>query len=313
MKRKSIISFTILIALTGLALVYAIGQGKKYEAPRLNNQHEKVDDEKADETGTPTGDDPWKEMEKLVVAYYNKQGMNYAGTMKLIDDNGDNEKILEEQKFSCTLLNDDYYYSLGVMEVINKKNYIIAVDHQNKTIAISANEEKNNKQSFFSINEFKKLMEERKASAKVTQLGDQKILTIDNIEDPAIQGYSIYYSPETYRIQKILIGMVRLSPLEDGNENYTDENITAGEDENKNPENTKTQEQASDTAQAEINGYYYYLEINYTNIKPLSLKEKEFNPENKFLQITKDKVELTKDYADYELNSNIPNGNKSDE
>lgn len=241
--------------------------------------------------GEPTGDDPWKELDKLVKAYYIKDGVFYQGTIKLFDDNGDAEKLLEEKKFQYTYFNNEYSYSLGPLEVINKKDYAVIVNHEDKMISVSPKITASvRKKDLLSITDLKNIIEQQNANVTVTRLGDEKILTIDSIQDADIQGYRIYYSPETYMISKIIVGMVRLYSLDDE---------SAGEEKKDAPVVTETN--TEEEADGEIEGYYYYLEINYSVIKPLSLQEGEFNPEKKFIRIEGKKLELAPEFAGYQL------------
>ena len=247
--------------------------------------------------GTPTGDDPWKEVSKLVDAYYVKTGIAYKGSIKVIDDNQDKEKVIEEQPFEYTILKNDYYYRLAYMEVVNKKDLLMAVDHENKTVSIAKNSVLHKTNKPFDIRSFKKIMEKGKAHALVTRDGDEKILTIDNIGDPDIQGYRIYYSPQTYRIRKMLIGMARLSPLEDESDNENE-----GEEEKNNTPATAPQSAGDET---EVPTYYYYLEVLFTQVQPLTLKEKDFNPENKFIRVQNGNITLAPALKEYQLLNTI--------
>jgi hypothetical protein len=232
---------------------------------------------------TPTSDDPWKEVEHIVSHYYNPGGITYKGKMKLIDDNGEAEKMLEEMEFEYTLLDEEYHFRMGTMEVVRKADMMLAVDHASKTVAVSSQQGSQSPAQLFDMEQFRKIMEEKKADAKVSLLNGQKIVTIDAIEDPSIQGYRIYYDPATYRIARIEIGMLRYSPLEE-------------------PEEGKEEEETapSDTGEG-IPTYTYYLEVDSTEVKTLALKKKEFRPESKFIQAGSKELELTPTYRDYSL------------
>ena len=132
-------------------------------------------------------------------------------------------------------------------------------------------------------------MEKGKAHAMVTQVGNEKVLTIDNINDPDIQGYRIYYSPQTYRVSKMLIGMVRLTPLED-------------EKEEQNNEVKPAEKEGNDD---QIDPYYYYLEVLFTQVQPLTLQASDFNPEQKFIRYSQDTLGLTPAYKEYQLLNTI--------
>ncbi len=255
-----------------------------------------VTDEGAVDIGEPTGDDPWEELDKLVKAYYVKTGAFYQGTIKLFDGNGDNDKLLEEKKFEYTCFSNEYSYSLAPFEIVSKKNYTVIVNHDDKLVAVVPKiTEKIKNKDLFNLSDFKKMIEEQKANIKVTQLGNEKILTVDSIQSPDIQGYRIYYSPQTYRISKMLIGMSRLSPLIDES------------DVSQKKTEEITQQETVITDEDEIEEYYYYLEINYSVITALSLHQGEFNPENKFVKIDGKKIELTAEFKEYQLfNSDEP-------
>lgn len=285
-----IVGISTLVLICSVAVTQIQKKNKpENKVPPVSIDSTLQDEDSVEIVGTPTGDDPWKEVSKLVYAYYPKGGIEYKGIIKIIDDNGNEEKVIEEHPFEYTILNADYYYRLAQMEVVKKKDLLMAIDNENKTISIARNVVIPKSNKVFDMRAFKKVMEKGKAHALVTSKGDEKILTIDDIDDPDIQGYRIYYSPKTYRIHRMLIGMARLNPLEDENENPKEENEPAN--------NTEKE--------AEITTYYYYLEISFTQVKPLTLQVKDFNPEYKFMQINRDSTALTPAYKDYQLLNTI--------
>lgn len=288
--------------LIGGALVFLFAQNGylfRQPAPAITEKESDKDKQEADDIGKPTNDDPWKEMDKLVAAYYNKQGASFKGTMKLIDDNGDEEKIIEAHEFEYTVLNSDFFYNIDNIEVVQKKGMVLVADHDNKIISMSTLSVPSPKtQQIFDIGEFKKLMEERKTDAKVTQLGNEKILTIENIQDPQVQGYRIYYDPQTFRISKMLIGILRLSPLVEGDADGI-EDMTADTEADKSETGNTTAEE--DDPEEVIDTYTYYLEIIYTETGILNVTEETFHPENKFIRTNNEKVELREPYKNYQL------------
>lgn len=300
MQKKGLKYLLVIAALAGGTMIFLYAQkGYFFRQSTPAAASDKVTDDREDDIGTLTDDNPWKEMDKLVTAYYSEQGSSFKGTVKLIDDNGDKEKVIEEHPFEYAVLKDNFYYSLDKIDVVQKKNMVLVADHTNRLVSVSypAAGSRDEKQKLFDIGEFKKIMKERKAEAKVTQLGDEKILTIENIEDPQIQGYRIYYNPQTYKVSKMLIGMVRLTSLDDGEENKTEDapsdNITG-----KTDDNSETEEESADP---DIETYTYYLEIIYKESTVLGVTEETFHPENKFILINNNKTELTKPYSNYQL------------
>jgi len=206
---------------------------------------------------------------------------------------------LEENPFEYSFFNNEYCYRFGPLEVVNKKSYTVIVNHDDKIVAVVPKmAEKIKNKDLFSLAGFKKIIEEQKANIKVTRAGNEKILTLDSIQDPDIQGYRIYYSPQTYQVRKMLIGMVRLTPLDEGSESGQKSN------DEKKKEKAKEGEENEDEG---IDTYYYFVEINYQLIKPLSLHAGEFNPENKFVKINGNQIGLTREFEKYRLfNSEEP-------
>jgi hypothetical protein len=280
-----------IVLLIVLVSVYTVAVTQISESPKYPQRKIETSttvDRDTTDIGEPTGDDPWKEFDNLIKAYYVKSGVLCQGTMKLFDGNGEKDKLLEEKRFEFTRFHDEYVYSLEPFEVVNKKNYTVIVNYDDKQIAVVPKKIQRKAGDLFSMADFKKIFQEQKANIKVTQLGNEKILTVDSVQDPQIQGYRIYYSPQTYRINKILIGMARLSPLDD-EVNQGDQ--TKGELPN----------DADDDDSTGIDEYYYYLEINYLVVNPISIQSGTFNPENKFVKIDGKKIELTPEFKEYEL------------
>ncbi|MFC0773042.1 hypothetical protein [Terrimonas alba] len=291
---KILTALTLFIALT---LVYTFAQKGKAGDVEQSVKEEK-NNEEVEKTGTPTGDDPWKEMDKLVNVYYGASGITYKGLVKLIDDNGDQEKVMEEHGFEYAFSGNNFQYSLDSMEFVSQDKYIVAIDHRSRLITLSAAGKQQAGTRLFDMEEFKKIMQEQKANAEVTQSGNEKMLTIDNIQHPQIQGYRIYYDPKTYKINKMLIGVLRLSPLTDEEENYIEDNSPVA---NGSPAKEAETNEAGTEEETEIDAYSYYVEIIYRERHELSAGEKGFNPVQKFVKISKDKVELQPAFLTYQL------------
>lgn len=260
------------------------------------------------DVGTPTGDDPWTELSALVSAYDLKEGMHFKGMMKLIDDNGDAEKILEETPFEYFTAGNEFYYSLGKIEAVSKKDLLLLADHNSRVIVVADGSPDNKgAKKMFDIADFKKLMEQGHANAVITRRGNEKVLTIDNIEHPDIQGYRIYYNPVTYRISRMLIGMARPFSLDDatGEENV----IEQPADNEEKSKDIGEAEAATDTDTGEdgIIPYYYYLDLRYTVNEKLSSGKDGFYPERKFISVKKENIELTPAYQNYYLINNMDN------
>lgn len=297
MRKKKLFRISAAISLlVCLALAYTYAQknigGRNSEKESIV----KEDFEEAEVPGTPTNDDSWKEMDKLVHAYYGDNGFSYKGSLKLIDDNGEKEKVIEEHSFECAFSKNEFQYLLDSIEVINQGKYVMAVDHRSRIISLSATGKQSQGSQLFDMEQFKKMMVEQKADASVSQSGNEKMLTIDNIQHPQIQGYRIYYDPQTYKINKMLIGMLRFSPLSDEEQSYI-ENEKPSVNENKTSEAVKSEEDQEET---EVDTYSYYVEISYKESHELA-SGKEFNPLQKIVKISNNKIELQPAFGNYQL------------
>lgn len=293
--KRMLIIVGSMTVLTSLALVFAFakqnfnpfrpGPGEKHSASEPKIEIAGRDNE----GGLPTGDDPWAEIDQLVKAYQINGGVVYRGIVKLIDDNGENEKLLETHPFEYSFYKGHFHYSLDSMEFVSQKDLVLFVDHRNKLISLSPQQlQQHAAVKLFDIDAFAKAMKAQHAYALVTQSGNEKMLTIDSIQDATVQGYRIYYDPATYKISKMLIGMQRLSPLDE--EQISEE--SSGDMEN----DTSTGDD-----EIVVETYDYYLEIIYMESQPLVFAKDQFNPAGKFIEWA-DKTALVKPrYKNYEL------------
>lgn len=270
------ITLLSLLGITALLVIgYARGLVFNHGSDKAVTVNEAIEEE--ENIGEPTGDNAWNEMEKLVAAYYTPGGMQYKGVLRLIDDNGAKEKILETHPFEYNFFNDEIWYMVDSMEVINQKKYVLLVDHRNKIITMAEGTDQPGVQQPFDLTTFKQLITDKRVHAAVTELNGQKMLTIDSIPDTQVQGYRIYYNPDTYVINKMLIGMMRFTPL--------DEQTQAVKNEDADDES--------------IQAYTYYLEINYE--KANKLPAGKFNPSAKYLRIADNKLTVQPAYENYEF------------
>jgi len=282
----------VFILLAGIAGVATGWNGKDKPVTEVSEdgyEYTTVMDES--DIGLLTGEDPFVEIQMLMDAYYgNGKLVMYTGTMRLLDDNEETQRLLEEHRFEYSVCGRSFYYKLGQMECISKEKLLIMIDHTEKAISFSQNFPSSGKTGdLIDMELFKKLMSENKADVKVSQLGDEKILTVNNISDPSIHGYQVFYDPENYQIRKILIGMIRLSPLEDG------EGDALALNEEDRDSNTGTGDESA------VEGYSYILEIIYEKTIRSEVSVKEFSPERKFIKLSAGKVEASEAYKNYEI------------
>lgn len=295
MKREKKLKLIISVAVILLLVTGAMAVGKKWWWPASRTVAEKDDDYETvsvmseQAIGEPTTDDPWAEMEKLIRVYYSEnQFVSYKGVMRLFDDNEEKQRIIEEMRFEYNLRGRQYHYRLGQLECIKKDNFFLLADHDNKSIALSSVTLTEQKPAGLpGIKDLKKVLEQKSEEVKITQTADSKVLTVNNIQDPSIQGYQVFYDPVSYRIKKILLGMIRLSPLQ--------ETITGSgnQDASDIQENTSSQDG--------LEAYAYYLEIKFDNTEVRAAGNETFKPEDKFIQFINNKAELQPAYSGYRL------------
>jgi hypothetical protein len=287
MRKKLIILFAISsVAVLLLAAAVAFTQGW-FPGKHTNEEAAVTMDGVMDETetGIALDDDPWQEMEKLVNAYYanGKDQVQYSGKMILTDDSDEEGKVLEEQAFDYAFCKGDYYYKIGLYECVGKEKFILMADHQFKNISISeVSPGSGTPEQALDMAGYSKLLQQQNAVVKLVQTASGRVLTIDKIQDASIQGFSIYYDPATYRVQKIVVGMLRFNPVQE----TTDE------------ENADTNEEEKE--EDSLQGYLYKLTISYDRINVIA-GSTPFRPENKFIRIVNDKMELAPEYREYEL------------
>ncbi len=270
MKKKKNLKLILLPAMVLLMIVAAsaFGKWKGLPAGKIINEESGTISVMDNEIGKPTSDDPWQEMEKLIKVYYgDHEAVSYEGKMRLIDDNSDEKKLVEEMNYSFTVFNGMYEYRIGQLECISKKNFLLLIDHENKTIARSAVTNAK-KPSLLDMHSLKEMLEKQAGDIIISQNQNEKILTVNNIKDPVIQGYQVFYDPLTYRIHKMVIGMIRLTPL--GNPGSGTASLPLFENSSEEKEDQ------------EIDAYSYYLEIIYEKSASKKMTEKEFNPESRF-------------------------------
>lgn len=277
--KNILIVFVVLLLSLGTYAITKIA-GEKHV---IANKAQKPDKIEATDDEVTTNDDPWKEIEKIVESYYGKEGINYKGIMRLLDETTEKEKVLEQMNFEYSILGSEYYYKMGDFECVNKEDLLMVIDNQSKSISVTRQKQPVPQKMIFNPDDFKKILEQKSGVIKVTKEGNEKIITIDSIQDASIQGYRIHYDPSSYRVNKLEIGMVRLNSISDDEEG-------------------NTQEQDINSEQNDgIPGYTYFLEVNYEKVQPLSLKKENFHPENKFININQNIIQLAPAYSSYSL------------
>jgi hypothetical protein len=189
-------------------------------------------------TGEKTGEDPFKEIEKIIHNYGQKNNLSYTGTIKLYE-NEEDEKSTEEKTTQFKKDGNRVYYSIGPIEYIYEKAQLLMIDHESKIMQITPLEENAQNQQTLQLQQMKKYMEADSAQAIVTKTEKEKIITILNPLDPAVQQYSIHYNPDTYYVTEVQMVMVRTEEMTGDDYEEAEELLKQREKEKeKNPADT---------------------------------------------------------------------------
>lgn len=264
-----------------------IGFAKDRNVEGLEEQNEIVQED----IGQPTNDNAWDELGRIVKSYYGNGRSFYTGVVKVIDDNGAAEKVLEEHPFVFRLFGKGFHYVIDSVDFIKQGAYVAVVDNRAKLISLSGLDDQQKSLPLFDMDLFRKMMEEQKANMLVTEQGNEKILTVDSIQHPQIQGYRIYYDPQSYKIHRMVIGMLRLSSLDDQEQADAEDAKAAGEKDD--IAGSQNQEGAPDI-------YTYYVDITYKETEAASGSGDEL-PLSRFFKKTGDHFELNERYKNYQF------------
>lgn len=169
------------------------------------------------------------------------KAQSLQGVIRLIDDNGETEKELEKTAFTWLFTSDHFAYTIDSITVIQEPGISLMINHSLKNMYLSSVAPASEN---YTIQSVLKTLQEEHAHVQVSTDGQYKMLTIDSLLRPDIQGYKIFVDPDSYEIRKVLIGMVRLNSLVDAPK------ISANNADNPG-----------------LNTYTYYLEISYTEKK----------------------------------------------
>src|SRR5690349_24404275 len=98
LKKYSGIAFTLVFLLSVSLAITQIHKGNGLEKKIETITKDKADSP-VEDIELPLNEDPWKELQNIVSVYYQSQGVSYSGSLKVIDGNTEEEKVIEEEKF----------------------------------------------------------------------------------------------------------------------------------------------------------------------------------------------------------------------
>jgi hypothetical protein len=268
---------------------------------------DRTTDDKETGYGTPTGEDPFAEMDKISKVFLNGGEVEYAGNIQLFD-NDEPETMMEQVKFSGIINGSNYQYMLDSVEFL-KNNDVSAVLYHDEKQLVVAKEMPGGNMQIFQIDSLKKYMQAVGADAVVYRQGNDKIIRVKNTGDLNLYGYALYYSATDYKIRKVDYDVMSLDDL-NGSDPDTpeDENAVANEPDNEtdNPvlpdslEPGFTVDSATNQIRLVTETYLYKMTFNFTRIanRPAA---GGFQPGSKYFTVNDKEVRLNGMVKDYEL------------
>lgn len=182
--------------------------------------------------GVKTGDDPVKELGRIIKAYKKQKAISFTGKVKLYKDEG--ETPVEESSFVYKKEGEHELYTIGPVSFVSENGEVLYVDQESRIIQLTiASEESGNKQMnrVNQFDEIKKYMEQDSAEAVVTKTDKEKIITIINSYHPSVQQYVIHYSTDTYMITEINMVMYKNETMDESDFKAAEEEINKRKEE----------------------------------------------------------------------------------
>lgn len=244
--------------------------------------------------GIPTGDDPVKEVEKIIKAFSEQSIFSISGAIKLYEEDAEGEdKLTEEKQMEYKKEGQHIYYRMGSLEYLFEKNQFLIVDHDSKVMHFSREDDfKESVVLSAQLNQIKKFITADSSEAIVTMLNGEKSITIINPSDPSVQQYTISYISSTYRITGISMIMYRTEEMEEND-------YTAMDDAKE--KSTITPDTSLSIEDFGYKQSYYHIEFVYTNYSEKVVWLPQQLIQNFLLQRNNDCI-LNEQYKDYELN-----------
>lgn len=305
MKQKlNIKKITIISAIVASLLVACFaGVTQLKKAGFFNTAVQSAEDEKPltlkeIATGTPTGENPLKEVEKILKAYEKQNAFSFSGEVKLYEEVGEEDKVTETKQISFQKQGNRTYYSIGTMDYITEENQLLMIDHESKQMQFSPLENTNyDIAEAAQLEQIKKYLTADSAEAIVSATETEKIITIINPLDPAVQQYTIHYTKDNYRVTRVSMVMYRTEEMDEEDHKETEEMRKIREEE-------REKNSGDSTILPEELGYkqmYYEVEFIYRGFSETVVWEPKHSISN-YIHKTGSEFEVNEPYKNYELN-----------
>ncbi|WP_121356785.1 hypothetical protein [Flavisolibacter nicotianae] len=288
---KRIIFPTAVVLCAAIVFAQATGHFKfNKSAPIASSSNDKT----VRNNQKSTAGDPWAELEHLFAGYQKARSIVYEGTMKLTDEEGG--ETIEEADFSGEVQGKTSHYIIDSVEFIHEDNVSLNVYHREKLV-VAGTEKLPAKTmwQFANIDSMKSFVAREGALAEVDWDKADKVIKVTNTVSTDVYGYEIYYSPQDYRLKKMVLHFATLDNLgENPDEEGGSQETTASSKEKMNVAADST----SNTPSIEFN--LYKLEFEY-KLLSMGKTANKFEPLKKYGQTKGREFHLNNSYPDYRV------------
>lgn len=149
----------------------------------------------------------WNDWKKIA-ANYESGSQSFSVQMKMYAHNNPT-RIIDELKGECVLEKKKVYTRLGPLETIRNEKYILSVDHDDKTILITAaaRQEKDG-QGVMDIDGLVSLMQAEGSMVVKMQRGKESWLELKNMPVPGLQQLHIEFDPANFLIKRVWMALL---------------------------------------------------------------------------------------------------------
>jgi hypothetical protein len=222
-------------------------------------------------TSDPVNISVGEALRQLYEHNYNAGKLFIEGKIELFS--GENEQSVENMPFKYYVRGTDYYQQVGSVEMINNKRYSLYIHHEKQLIQVNHPTEMPGRQFFSQASLIDSLMKSDSTMTSVSENSDG--MYVINASVPSGSGmaeYRIFYSPVSYIIRRVEIDIVSSAEEHTGNEAAAKERIV----------------------------------ITYDKMDKQMEHEESMFSEDRFIHKKKKKIELAKEFSNYQLLNLIP-------
>lgn len=146
-------------------------------------------------------DKAWDVMEKLYGAYGNMNNVSFEAHMKMYADTLPLQ-LMDKLDARCVLDKQQYFFAVGPIEMIRNNNYLLNIDHEDKTIMVTSPQAGDQAKMLPDLSQMLRSVKENGVQAQLRLRENDWWLELRNMPD-GIQECNIQYDPEHFYIRKL--------------------------------------------------------------------------------------------------------------